>query len=675
LLWLWFWKHCLMVSLGTSLLFNPALNKALSVIDGDSMAGVVVRDTMQNNGMVAEETKRNPYYGKQMWVNMWAATLIWGFGVKTMQAIYDKTQAAMGRPRTDMDMDVLHEANTPALWQQWETKGKASASPTLQKAAEAVHNITRIADEPISIKQLIALMEPIKLGRFMMSSVIPSATLGFVVTVLARHLRNKELAQAHPDADLTSLNMGPQAALHGVTQSAAVTQPSLTHTPPTLADAPLPNPFEPLKAASPSPTVRHLPVVTALSAQATATQPSFGAAPPNALMGDGFTRLIHTLNSNEALATLVGVDTLISGGRILSSENWQEGMEWTVQELAFVSMIYFLAPWANTAIKHQLGKLNPAMAPYVDMNFKGVELVHKRYVQPYQQAGQFDATAATQAFKADVHKGLAELGITPTGHANSEAMAQHLLDNSNTFKHAIQQAMLPDAYKPGENLILDMAVDSGVLKVIREGREEALHNHGLKGLWHRQALAMDPVKSLPLAEVLHKPNLKWHEWLRGKFDIVHVPTWMVGNPETLQGLAHTLWHLAEQTSTPEAIHTLQHLMMATQGSKALALGASLAINYVALAHLTPKFKHWLSKHASGGNWTDKIGTTPATGQQAGTTHTSSSQATLSGQLPLGQHAANLAELAKENPFAVAKLNQVQGSYTPPLPWVKSAATA
>jgi hypothetical protein len=665
-----------MVSLGTSLLFNPALNKALSVIDGDSMAGVVVRDTMQNNGMVAEETKRNPYYGKQMWVNMWAATLIWGFGVKTIQALYDKTQAAMGRPRTDMDMDLLHEANTPALWQQWEAKGKASASPTLQKAADTVRNITRIADEPITQKQLIALMEPIKLGRFMMSSVIPSATLGFVVTVLARHLRNKELAQAHPDADLTSLNMGPQAALHGVTQSQAVTQPTLLGKPTALADAPLPNPFEPLKTASLSPVVKPQPVVTSLSAQATATtQPSFGAAPPNALMGGGFTKLIHTLNSNEALATLVGVDTLISGGRILSSENWQEGMEWAVQELAFVSMIYFLAPWANTAIKHQLGKLNPAMAPYVDMNFKGVELVHNRYVQPHQQNGTFNAAAATQAFKTDVHKGLAELGITPTGHANSEAMAQHLLDNSDQFKHAVQQAMMPDAYTPGKNLILDMAVDSGVLKVIREDREEALHNHGLKGLWHRQALAMDPVKALPLADALHSPELGMLEGIKVKFDLGNAPTGLVGNPETLQGLAHTLWHLAEQTSKPEATHTLQHLMMATQGSKALALGASLALNYVALAHITPKFKHWLSKHASGGTWTDKIGSTPATGQRAGTAHTSSSQATFSGQLPLGQHAANLADLAKQNPFAVAKLNQVQGSYTPPLPWVQQQPIA
>ena len=31
--------------------------------------------------------------------------------------------------------------------------------------------------------------------------------------------------------------------------------------------------------------------------------------------------------------------------------------------------------------------------------------------------------------------------------------------------------------------------------------------------------------------------------------------------------------------------------------------------------------------------------------------------------------------AKQNPFAVAKLNQVQGSYTPPLPWVQPAVVA
>jgi len=253
-------------------------------------------------------------------------------------------------------------------------------------------------------------------------------------------------------------------------------------------------------------------------------------------------------------------------------------------------------------------------------------------------------------------------------------MAQHLLDNTSTFKHAVQQALMPDTYVKGQNLLLDMAIDSGVVKMIHEGREEALYHHGLKGLFHREALAMDPVKGLPLADELHAPSLGFVEGMKSKFGVINTPVGLIENPDTLQGMAHTLWHLAEQVSKPQAAETLQHLVMATQGSKALALGASLMLNYVALAHVTPKFKHWLSKHASGSNWTDSIGQTSPKGQQAGTTHTSSSAATLSGNPLLNPKQSTLAVAVKNNPFVLAQLNHVQGSYTPPLPWVMPATT-
>jgi hypothetical protein len=73
-----------------SMAFSKPVISAASALDNPNHpAGLIVRDSLQNFGMVSEAKQKSPEFGQEMSLIMWGTAFIWGGGSFLLKHLYE----------------------------------------------------------------------------------------------------------------------------------------------------------------------------------------------------------------------------------------------------------------------------------------------------------------------------------------------------------------------------------------------------------------------------------------------------------------------------------------------------------------------------------------------------------------------------------------------------------
>jgi hypothetical protein len=691
----------------SSLIYNPALVRFLSVMDGDNTISLVVRDSIENPRRIHYAAQQNEQYGKEMFRTMWGTSAIWGLGMPAMRKVYDAVaHGAFKKPFTDLDSSVLtagaaqtgralseklYSKQLPYL-QQWIEAGQKSGGAMAQKAksitgvlGHALQDVSKLAAVKNSYEGSFGL-------RVALCAGLPALSIGMGLTELNHYLTRKENAAklAHPenktlqvnnfaDSDPNNAILPPispllashqNAALHGAAWQPVVLPKALQGT--ALAqnnDATLQNWTQRAKTGN----------LASANNPFTEVSPSNSLNEPSSSENAGLTgaglpapmlKAFKWIHGNDKMANLIGIDGGISIPRILDVRHVSEMANWVIQEGLLVYMMYFGAPLLNEQFKKGSGLLVPGFKENFDVkHFAGAsELIHmpfevfrglhNKYIQPNK----------LEHFAGDFAKAMQALGLSPM--QDSDALAKKLTEESTvgTLKHKLEQLLLPGNYKPGSNLIVELAADAGLVPVWREGK---FGGGNIK--------ALNPMQTIKFADALESvalehPNvLKKTQTALGSLINHESPTVKDGfnNLQSLILRLNKLHNVALQT---ELTHMVQGVAKPLSGTAALktvlgntmlaktaCLLASLGASYVVLAELMPRFQKFVVSnvfHEDPSLWTQhdgdkkaattgsKINTKPATLEK-----TALQNASLDSQLkPTVLPVANPTMQPQSNPF-------------------------
>jgi hypothetical protein len=216
------------------------------------------------------------------------------------------------------------------------------------------------------------------------------------------------------------------------------------------------------------------------------------------------------------------------------------------------------------------------------MNFESLRELSKRY-HPKKDMDQKDQ------FSKDLFKSAENLGLDISGTIHDVAERLLAKNKDGSLEKSIKDAMMPNVYQYGDNVILDMAIQSGHIPVIR------------RGIFDSKVLSYNPAQAFAQAQQLHAPKLNMGQSIKKAIGLYHEESGIlmkmgkkiIGNPETLEGGIINLLHVA-QSEKP-----LSRLMNGSMASKMVALGVSLAANYYVLGVLSPQLRCANTKKATG----------------------------------------------------------------------------
>jgi hypothetical protein len=617
-----------MSSVLTSVIYNPSLTKTLGSIEAPGMFRTVVFDTSVNNAVAKADEKRDSYGGAEMKRNLWFTTVVWGFGVQACNAAFDKFASAVGRPLVNANVDVVTAPGFEDESTQWVEKALKSTDKAVQSLAHEVGGVLKNKGQAIAPQEAAKLLDQWGVGRFLLAGVLPAVIVGPVFSPINRHITKVLMAK-----DL--------AAKDGISYEVAKAKIDAAHAKDTNAND---------KGAM----AKGFGLAGGVAAAGATGLAAFGKLTP----------ALRALNSNEVLTNLLGVDSVITGGRIMSGDTKAEKQEWMIQEALLIGMVYFGAPWLNDAIKDGLGHLNPALAPYTGLKFETLEKLHKQF------GNQPDALAQFQTKLVDSAK---DLGLDISG-TDSKQVAQHLLENSGQLLKGLKEKLAPGVYEPGKNVIVDLVVEAEAMPLFKESPLAALKERGLSGLFNPKVLGYNPTQSAHQATVLETIPKDWKNVFGEDTAGVLRKGGKIGNAETIEGLVHSAWQLGQEAGKAGA-GSMEKVLTHTSLLKAGALGAALAVNYGVLGVLSPKLRHLSTAKMTGGHGVDWL-KHPVTDKD--TPHV---QPTTTTKAMVGPASAALTAAPAMTPVTIptmpvaSHVNVITTAYVPPLPMAQRAVVA
>jgi hypothetical protein len=613
-----------MMGVISSALFNPATIATLENLNQEGAASLLVRDGLQNVGIVNETKKQNKDLADEMNMVMWVTWATWGGGAFAMKQGYFEALKKMfpylamaKNGESDIKQAEAHGIQhfTPEVAKAYATgltQRVAGASKGIQQqAAELATDYLKMSEK--NAEAFLKHSNIAKLGGVLLAGVVPAYLTGFVLPKLAQQysknkLSKRALHQQHeqeetrmlgrplePTASSSRLilphvhNNTPQDAspeqLAKQWQNAMRSQQDDTALrPATQLSGPLP--LKPM-GASPSKSPNAAQVMQVASPRGTMPQalqaraggisanPS-GATPRSA---EWLWKTVNYMNQNTNITNLAVVDSTVSGGRVISAEDASDRIRWATYEGIFVYMMYFGSPQVRNMIQQSVINLPgfKSAAHLQGMSFESLaNLQREANTNP----------EAKQALKTKMDASIKQLGIAPEELARLKQsfetyiLHSHLLndekakeakaameEHASPIVNKIRQHMVesPTLHKQGDNLVLDMLMSQGIMPTHKEGFFSAL-KHGR--IFNPQVLGLDISQTMNTVD---------------------------GAGE--KGVANILYRLEQMGS--HSVGDMKKMIQSSYTSHALGIGASLAAGFLVMGHLSPLLQSWLSNKVTG----------------------------------------------------------------------------
>ncbi|MDX2085336.1 MAG: hypothetical protein SFZ03_08110 [Candidatus Melainabacteria bacterium] len=369
------------------IIFNPVSSRLYSILDGQSMLALVARDGLDSFSRIQWEMKRSKLGGQEQIRTEVLTALIWGFGMKVQEAIYDGVAKMGGFTHTDLSHKIFND-----------------------KVQKLTPDVVKNCLKPEAAEKLLKVLEtpfPYGLswfGRLLFAAVIPACAIGFGVPRINHYFTRMALQQeqAHTAASTQARQPVPFS-----TQAPRPTAPqALQGMPPLTGASPhafaLNSPFLPLNGTQPNLAGVSMPPLASAGWMTNTDSPfnnsafaipagRFGrsdntAPDPSLRFGAGVAeemmKVLHPQNllSNEKTRNLYGIDAWLSGGRIITARNWKERLEWTIREGIMVFMLFVGTDMLNNMFKQGIQKMF-GTAQNMGLDFKVFEQVQRQFTQ------------------------------------------------------------------------------------------------------------------------------------------------------------------------------------------------------------------------------------------------------------------------------------------------------
>ena len=578
------------------LMSKPVVQAAGALDDGNNPAGLIVRDSLQNFGMIQEAKEKSPEYGQEMSLIMWGTAFIWGGGSFLLKGLYEGLLHQTGALPFLNAIDSPEQKTALAAVKTYSSnKFSKTATPQLQQQLEK-----RLSQLESSLKIPAPARKIAQAVGIGLSVVLPSYLVGVKLQEVAHH-RSHSKSQAKREALYQHVASHWQPSLFALDVNTKKVSPQSSEV-----------------------------VVDAGSTTSTPTSSSLNNAPRQAATGgnalaNGAIAAVDFFNNHEAITNLVFVDGFITGGRLVKSEGNYDRLGWGINEAIVIFMVYFGSQLLNNALKQSVFDSAHMMGatPVSQLSFEAVEMLRDHYGKPNQN------------LRTNYQQSLAQLGLSSLWHQDSkvnqakakEILTQHaselpmekdvlahasvaltpndtyfaetLLANQSQIADAIQTHMAKTVYKPGENIIIDTLIANGTLPV---WKEDFKPQH-LNPFSQKAVLGQDITQPLNHAEgvvteVFSNVGCK----IQGFLGFKNPKQGILDNFTTVEGVFHKLHQLAQHEEQATVTSILDKGILAKGG----ALAGSLLISYAILGVASPKLQHYIAGKFSGEALPDRL---------------------------------------------------------------------
>ena len=552
------------------ILLNRNVASVLSAIDDrSSMLGLAFRDGVDNSGRIYQEYKRSAHGGREQAVSEIAATLVWGFGIPVMKKVYDFVAKA-GIAFPHLNSNLLDRGA------QQLTKGVVEA---YAHSSQKQHLLSMLAKPaPYLINSPL---------RFILTATIPSAVLGFGIPAL-NHLWTNDILKKEQAALKATLQMS--GADRNTTVSARNTdisdlKPRSSVYAPSKMDTnrngswgaqmfSFPSNPDPLPWSGQQYGPQTNLYNTAASyGQSYGLYPTFASTPNRPAKRFGSTlvnlsRMVNGLFKDERLANFVAMDVPLSGGRIYSTRNVAEQVEWIFRELAIIGFIYMAASVIQDKLQPVFNRLTNSMT---HGDFRLIHQLHKDF------AGHPEAFVKQAKHVLNPMGMSAASELSPILSSAKERQANQVLAIQAEAAEAKLVKYIRDVYAKGQgtpNMLLKMGESMDWIPVLREASPLP---------WWKRLLGQFSTKALPEAKVIGLD-------LTRRIDV-----------EKLAGLAEYLETAAKKVAPEMTQNTnvFAQLMKRSMRGKFAAMATANVVCFLALSFVVPKVQHWITYKMTG----------------------------------------------------------------------------
>jgi hypothetical protein len=380
--------------------YAPPVTKFVSAIgNGESTFALGLRDLADSFGRIGMAGRRSKLEQNEQRINELATASVWSVGVPAAKAGYDAVaKHFLSNPH--LNLDVLDKGS---LWNLEETLGNRTVQQAIgENALQELKQVSQPA-----LKHLYERNANIKL---VVMTTIPAFIVGFVVPKIYQKMtkeiliKQKKEALEAQQAEKRQQQMASQRKMIAMSQAfwpamvaatrpvvSAFQQPAMFAAQPFAAAAPAAQQLA--YRAAPGLTVAPMMAAAAAlpmmgSHHVAETQAASPAQPqhPQTRFGNLLHNGVQAIMKNDRLATLLGVDTILSGGRVATSRNLPESLENLGKESIIIFNIYALPGLVEKAaakpISNFFGGVPVQMTPNALAYFK-------KYVgQNHQAVGQ-----------------------------------------------------------------------------------------------------------------------------------------------------------------------------------------------------------------------------------------------------------------------------------------------
>ncbi len=533
----------------SSVLFNPAIVNSLHSLTGEGAASLLVRDGLQNYGIVNESKKENKNLGDEISLIMWGSWAIWGGGSFLLKNLYYKALHPVLPMAKNADSGIMESPDQV----QRLTKEKATAYAQSLKQrfagdASLAHQAEKLAQDYLKIAQKDAStyashIKKAQLAGILFSGAIPAFLTGYVLP---------KMAQAHSKKKLSREAIQRAKA----TQTEKASSPSLA---------------EQWKQAK----ALELQDAQALPTDSNNETKTASLAKPRS----AFSGAINYFNQNPNMTNLVLVDSTVTASRVLTAEDNNDKIRWATYEAIFLYMMYLGSAQVRDMVQQGTMEL-PSLKEHAQLkklNLKSLAILN-HYAKPEKGKPHL-----AQAFQ----NALREFGVDETklkemkqafetftvhhhllNKEEKETAKAHLSKVMNPILGQISEHMQknPKAYKTHDNVIIDLLISEGVMPVHHENGFSALKNGRL---FDPQVLGIDLTQAIPAFDEGHGEK----------------------------GLSNLMYRL-EQLSRAEKTE-IGHQLKASYIGHSMGIVASLLGGFLVMGRLSPLVQSWLSHKVTG----------------------------------------------------------------------------
>ena len=547
----------------SSALFNPAVVGTLHSLTQEGAASLLVRDGLQNYGIVDESKKENKELGSEISLIMWGSWVIWGGGNFLLKSVYFNMlkpflpfakNADNGIMNTGKGKQQLTQEKAQAYAKVLEARFKGDASLRKQ-AQDLAKDYTQVASK--DAQTFMKQMNMAKFAGLMFAGGIPAFLTGYLLPKVAQSHSKKKLTkkaqQIHAEAIQhekeiqAAKNENPSKSLAMQWKRAGL--------------------FLDQSGQSPQ------------SAKQKIVQERLGKTPESLHPRSAFANAVNYLNENPNMTNLLLVDSAVTASRVMTAEDNNDKIRWATYEAIFLYMMYLGSGQVRDMVQQGAMEL-PGVRQHAQLkglNFNSLAVIHN-----YAKDGK-DA----KDMKLSFEKALKDFGISEIDFKNmkdgfEKYSVHHSLMNKTQEKEAkdkLDEIMNPivgaisekmqtsqTAYKPHENVIVDMLMSENVMPVHQEGFFSALQ-HGR--LFNPQVLGIDLTQAM------------------SAFDEGHGE----------KGVANVMYRLSQLAETE--VKDIGHRVNASYFGHSMGILASLGAGFLVMGRLSPLLQSWLSHKVTG----------------------------------------------------------------------------